>query len=250
MTPPAPLADRYAEARRTRRPLLGGHRGNPAEHPENTLRSFRSAIELGVDMIECDVHMSSDGEMVVIHDHTVDRTTDGTGMVRDLSWEELSRLDAGGGERLPRLADVLEVAREGRVGLAVEIKQIPIPYPGLEERLVEALRAAGMVEQVVVISFYHPSCAALKQLAPELQVGLLDAARPIDPVGLLEAAGADVWCPHYGAMDADLVEAVHGAGRAVGVWTVNDDPAVLWCQVCRPDSIFTDRPREILPRLR
>ena len=250
MTPPASLKERYAAARRSGVPLVGGHRGNPAAHPENTLASFRSAIELGVDMIECDVHMSADGHMVVIHDHTLDRTTDGTGMVRDLTWEELQRLDAGGGERLPSLEQVIAVAREGRVGLAIEVKQIPLPYPGLEERLVAALREAGMVDQAVVISFYHPSCRRLKELEPALQVGLLDAARPIDPVGLLRGAGGDVWCPHYGAMDPALVEEIHAAGGAVGAWTVNDEPAVLWCRLCRPDSVFSDDPAMVLPRLR
>ena len=101
----------YRRAREAGAPLVGGHRGNPAEHPENTLASFRSAIELGVDMIECDVHMSADRELVVIHDHSVDRTTDGVGLVRDLEWAELARLDAGRGERLPRLAEVISLAR-------------------------------------------------------------------------------------------------------------------------------------------
>lgn len=250
MTPAASLAERYAEARRSGRPLVGGHRGNPADHPENTLASFRSAIELGVDMIECDVHMSSDGRLVVIHDHTVDRTTNGAGMVRDLSFDELQRLDAGRGERLPLLDEVIQVAREGGVGLAIEVKQVPIPYPGLEEQLVESLRATGMVERAIAISFYHPSCRRLKELEPALQVGLLDAARPINATGLLREAGADVWCPHYGAMDPDLVQEVHSAGGAVGVWTVNDETAVLWCQVCRPDSVFSDRPADVLRRLR
>ena len=81
MSPHLSVTDRYRSARESGIPLIGGHRGNPAEHPENTLAAFRSAIELGVDMIECDVHLSADGELVVIHDHTLDRTTDGTGLV-------------------------------------------------------------------------------------------------------------------------------------------------------------------------
>src|SRR2546429_9040441 len=101
--------------------LLGGHRGNPDEYPENTLASFRSAIELGVDVIECDVHRSEDGALPVIHDPLVDRTTDGSGLVRDFSMAELKRFDAGSwkdskfaGERIPSLDEVLEVAK-GRV---------------------------------------------------------------------------------------------------------------------------------------
>lgn len=243
------VGDLYRRARGAGVPLVGGHRGNPAEHPENTLPSFRSAIELGVDMIECDVHLSADGELVVIHDHTLDRTTDGTGLVVQQRLAELRRLDAGEGERLPVLAEVCALARD-RVGLCVEIKQIPIPYPGLEERLVACLEAAGMLDQTAVISFHHGSVRRVKELEPRLVVGVLEGARPIDPVGLLRSANADIYCPHYGAMDPALVEDVHGAGGTVGVWTVDDDDAVAWCRACRPDSVFTNRPREILPALR
>jgi len=243
------VADRYRQARESREPLVGGHRGNPAEHPENTLASFRSAIELGVDMIECDVHLSSDGELIVIHDHTLDRTTDGTGLVAQRTLAELRRLDAGGGERMPLLPEVCELARD-RVGLCVEIKQIPVPYPGLEEKLVACLRDLGMIEQSAVISFHHGAIRRLKELEPALAVGVIEGARPIDPVALLRSAEADIYSPHFGAMDPQLVEEIHAAGGLVGVWTVDDAAAVAWCQACRPDSIFTNRPREILPLLR
>ena len=250
MIPPRTLKQRYAEAAETGRPLLGGHRGNPAEFPENTMASFRSAIELGMDMIECDVHQSADGRMVVIHDHSVDRTTNGTGMVRDLSWDELQELDAGHGERLPLLEEVIDLACEAGVGLCIEIKQIPIPYPGIEQQVVDALRERDMVGQAAVISFYHASCKLLKEIEPALQVGILEGARPIDPVRLLHEAGSDIYAPHYGAMDLELVQSIHANGGVVGVWTVDDPGGVLWCQYCKPDSVFTNRPREVGPLLR
>jgi glycerophosphoryl diester phosphodiesterase len=242
------VSELYERARETGTPLVGGHRGNPAEHPENTLASFRSALEVGVDLIECDVHLSADGELVVIHDHTLDRTTNGAGPVGQRTLAELRELDAGGGERLPLLAEVCELAR-GRAGLCVELKQIPIPYPGLEEKLVADLRDLDMVDQAAVISFLHSSVKHVKELEPRLSVGILEAARPIDPAGVMRGARADLYAPHYGAMDVRLVEDVHAAGGMVGAWTVDDGPAVLWCKVCRPDSVFTNRPREILPAL-
>jgi glycerophosphoryl diester phosphodiesterase len=241
--------DLYRGPRADGTPLIGGHRGNPAEYPENTLASFRSAIELGVDMIECDVHLSADGELVVIHDHTLERTTNGTGLVVQRSLAELRRLDAGNGERLPVLAEVCALARD-RVGLCVEIKQIPIPYPGLEERLVGQLRELDMVEQTAVISFDHRAVRRLRDLEPRLMTGVLEGARPIDPASLLSDARADIYAPHYGATDPDLVEEIHAAGGVVGIWTVDDAAAVAWCRACRPDSVFTNRPREILPALR
>ncbi len=241
--------DLYSRAREAGRTLVGGHRGNPAEHPENTLASFRSAIDIGVDMIECDVHLSADGELVVIHDHTLDRTTDGGGLVVQQTLADLRRLDAGNGERLPVLAEVCALARD-RVGLCIEIKQIPIPYPGLEQTLVSLLRELEMVDQSVVLSFDHRASRRVKELEPGLSTGILEGARPIDPVGMLAGARADIFAPHYGAMDPDLVEQVHAAGGAVGVWTVDDAAAVTWCRACRPDSVFTNRPREILPAFR
>lgn len=239
----------YRRAREAGAPLVGGHRGNPAEHPENTLASFRSAIELGVDMIECDVHMSADGELVVIHDHTLDRTTNGSGLVAQHTLAELRELDAGGGERLPVLAEVSQLARD-RVGLCVEIKQIPIPYPDLEAKLIAQLRDLDTLDQTAVVSFHHGAVRRLKELEPRLAVGVLEGARPIDPVAILRSADADIYSPHYGAMDPELVEQVHAAGGVVGVWTVDDAAAVAWCQACRPDSVFTNRPREILPAFR
>jgi glycerophosphoryl diester phosphodiesterase len=147
------------------------------------------------------------------------------------------------------LSEVCALAR-GRVGLCVEIKQIPIPYPGLEERLVACLGELEMIEQTTVISFHHGAVKRLKELEPRIAVGVIEGARPIDPVGLMRSAGADVYSPHYGAMDPELVREVHEAGGVVGVWTVDDAAAVAWCQACRPDSVFTNRPREILPALR
>lgn len=249
MSPSSPLRDLYERARATGRPLVGGHRGNPAEEPENTLASFRSALELGVDMVECDVHQSAQGELIVIHDHTLDRTTNGSGLVVQQSTAELRELDAGNGEHLPLLGELLELV-SGRAGLCIELKQIPIAYPGLEERLVSVLREHELVEQTAVISFLHASVRRLKELEPNLQVGILEGARPIDPVGMMRGALADIYAPHYAAMDPELVEAVHAAGGSVGVWTVDDDQAVAWCRACRPDSVFTNRPREILPALR
>ena len=97
---------------------------------------------------------------------------------------------------------------------------------------------------------HHASIRLLKELEPGLTTGILEGARPIDPVGLMRGALADLYAPHYGAMDPELVEDLHAAGGAVGVWIVDDDAAVAWCKLCRPDSIFTNRPREVLPKLR
>ena len=240
---------RYEAAHDEGRPLLGGHRGHPAENPENTLRSFRSAIAVGCDLIECDVHLSADGRLVVIHDHTLERTTNGTGLVRDHSAAELRKLDAGEGEKIPLLQEVVELAL-GKVGLVIEIKQVPPLYPGLEEKLVNMLRQLGALSECAVVSFNHMAIHELRKIEPSLQLGILEGARPMHPAKLLREAGADVYSPHWGATDPQVVKEVHSAGGAVGVWPVDDDTAVQWCKYCKPDSVFSNRPREVGAALR
>jgi glycerophosphoryl diester phosphodiesterase len=235
---------RYEAAHDEGRPLIGGHRGNPAEHPENTMRSFRSAIALGCDLIECDVHLSADGRLVVIHDHSVERTTNGRGLVRDLTAADLRKLDAGQGEKIPLLQEVVELAL-GKVGLVIEIKQAPIQYVGLEDKLLAMLRQLGAVQECAVISFHHPSIHQLHKMEPGLQLGILEGARPMHPARMLQESGADVYSPHWGATDPQLVQEVHNAGGAVAVWPVDDQAAIAWCQYCKPDAIFSNRPAEI-----
>jgi glycerophosphoryl diester phosphodiesterase len=213
------------------------------------MKSFRSAIAAGCDLIECDVHLSSDGRLVVIHDHTLERTTNGHGLVRDHTAAELRKLDAGDGEHIPLLHDVIELAL-GKVGLVIEIKQLPIVYEGLEEKLVNMLRQLGAIEECAVISFHHPAIRKLRDLDSRLQLGILEVSRPLDPARLMREAGADVFSPHWAAMDPELVSQVHAAGGAVGVWTVDDDPSVAWSKYCHPDSVFTNRPVEIGKALR
>ena len=213
------------------------------------MRSFRSAIAVGCDMIECDVHLSSDGRLVVIHDHTLERTTNGSGLVRDHTAAELRKLDAGDGEKIPLLQEVIELAL-GKVGLVIEIKQIPPLYPGLEEKLVNMLRQLGAVQECAAISFNHPVIHELRKMEPSLQLGVLEGARPIHPANILRDAGADVYSPHWGASDPQVVKEVHAAGGAVAVWPVDDEAAVAWCRYSQPDAIFSNRPREILRALR
>lgn len=236
---------------RSGRRLLGGHRGNADECPENTLASFRSAIELGVDVIECDVHLSDDRELAVIHDHLIDRTTNGTGLVRDYTLAELKAFDAGSwkdprfaGERIPGLTEVLELAR-GNVGVAIEIKNLPLPYEGIEQRVVKAVTEAGMIDDVVVISFDHRSVKRIREAEPRIMTGVLLASRPVDPLRVMADAGAEVFCPHWASIDPDTAEELHRAGKLIGVWTVDDPFALAWSRALPANAIYTNKPREI-----
>src|ERR1700680_1196286 len=182
-----------------------GHRGAMGHRPENTFASFEHALELGADWIELDVHLTRDGALAVIHDESVDRTTDGHGLVKDHTLAELKRLDAGAwfgpefaGQRIPALDEVLIWAREGNTVVDIEIKNAPIYYAGIEEAVVESLDRAGMAEQVIVISFDHRSVQRTKALETRIVTGVLYSARPTDAgVGLARAAQADAVLPHW-----------------------------------------------------
>lgn len=247
MTDAATLRRRFTSGQM----LLGGHRGNPAEFPENTLASFRSAIDLGVDLIECDVHLSADGGLPVIHDHLLERTTNGHGLVRDQTMRELQQLDAGSwkdprykAERIPALDEVLEVAR-GKVGIAIEVKNLPLIYPGIEAAVVRAVENARMVDEVVVIAFDHRSVRRVRDMNAGILTGVLEASRPVDPLRVMADAGADVFCPHWAAIEPDTAAELHAAGKAIGVWTVDDPIALAWSRALPANAVYTNNPREI-----
>jgi glycerophosphoryl diester phosphodiesterase len=238
---------------RSGRMLLGGHRGNADEYPENTLASFRSAIELDVDLIECDVHLSEDGGLPVIHDHLLDRTTSGSGLVRDYTMAELKRFDAGSwkdprfrDERIPSLDEVLAVAK-GKVGVAIEIKNLPLPYPGIEAAVVQAVKAAEMVHDVVVIAFDHRSIKRIGELEPQILTGVLEASRPVDILRVMDDAAADVFCPHWASIEPETAAELHAAGKLIGVWTVDDVFSLTWAKALPANAIYTNKPREIRP---
>jgi len=246
-------AESLAAKLRSGRILLGGHRGNADEFPENTLASFQSAIELGVDVIECDVHRSEDGGLPVIHDHLLDRTTDGSGLVRDHTMAELRRFDAGSwkdqrfkDERIPSLDEVLALAK-GRVGVAIEIKNLPLPYPGIADAVVTAVRDAAMIHDVVVISFDHRCVKRVGELEPEILTGVLEASRPVDILRVMDDAEADVFCPHWASIEPETAQELHAAGKLIGVWTVDDPVSLAWSKALPANAIYTNKPREIRP---
>lgn len=233
---------------------MGGHRGNPAEFPENTLASFSSALDLGLGVIECDVHLTADGELAVIHDPTLDRTTNGSGPVATRTMAELSGLDAGQGQRIPRLEEVLELAR-GRAGVAIEVKGMledetaPSTYSGIEARVVQAVRDAGMTRDVAVISFDHSVVATVKEMEPEIVGGVLVISQPMMLGHLLAGTPAEVYSPHWSSIGPDTIRQVRDAGKFVAVWTVDDEAALRTCQELGVDAVYTNRPRDLITAL-
>lgn len=193
-----------------------GHRGAAAYEPENTLRSIRTALAMGVAAVEVDVQLTQDGELAVIHDATVDRTTNGKGLVREFTLAELKKLDAGKGEPIPSLAEVVaEVA--GKAHLVIEVK-----HPEAAPAVLQFFRTRDIFEVTHVISFWHPVVQNLKEREPLLRTGVLLVGCPADPVGLARAALAEALVLHYAYVTPDLVQAAHAAGLLVYIWNIDD----------------------------
>lgn len=216
-----------------------GHRGARHEAPENTLAGIEVGLRAGCEAIEIDVHLSADGKLVVIHDDTVDRTTNGTGAVIEQTFADLRALDAGDGQQIPTLAEVLDAVR-GKAELFVEIKAA-----GCEQPVVDAARAAGLVDATLVKAFDHRFARATKLLEPGLRVGCLLYGRPLDPAGVVRAAGGDFISLSAGFVDAELVEAAHAGGIAVCAWNCNDPAEVARFAATGLDWLGTDVPTKV-----
>jgi glycerophosphoryl diester phosphodiesterase len=221
-----------------------GHRGAAAEEPENTLRGFQRGLDAGVAGMELDVQVTRDGRLAVIHDATVDRTTNGRGRVRDFTLAQLQKLDAGQGERIPGLEEVVDLV-QGRAYLLVELK-----HPEAAPALLRFCRERRLFDGVRLISFWHPVIKTLKEQEPRLQTGALMVGCPADPRDLARAAGADTLVLNYQYVNRELVDAAHRQGLNVVVWNI-DAPEILKSYLeMNPDAICTNRPGEIIDFLR
>lgn len=218
--------------------VVAGHRGARNLIPENTLPSLAHAVELGVNELEIDLRPSRDGRIMIIHDATVDRTTDGSGAVRELTFEQLRALDAGNGEQIPTLAEVLDATE---VSLQVEIKDPAVIDPVLE--LLD--ERPGEISRLAPTSFDAESVHRLARAWPDVCVGLINAvARP----GLLDEAievGAGRVLVGLESTDTAFVRAAHRYGLQVNVWQVNTVADVHQAVDLGVDGFTTDDPRVV-----
>lgn len=207
-----------------------GHRGARSIAPENTLESIRAANKCGADYVEVDVRLSKDGYLVVIHDEAVDRTTNGTGRVEEMTIEEIKHLDAGRGEKVPTLTEAVALVQELDLGIVVEMKE-----EGLEDLVVQELEG----RRAVVTSFRHASVREIKELA-DIKTGIIISSLPIKPVDLALWADADSIFPRI--TNPNLFKNAHRAGLEVYPWTINDPDQVRWLKRLGADGLVTDNP--------
>jgi glycerophosphoryl diester phosphodiesterase len=256
------------------RPRVAAHRGGAALWPENSLAAFAGALALGVDLLELDVHLSADGEVVVIHDATLARTTEGSGAVRASPAAALRRLrlrGPGGAlteERVPLLDDVLALVAPSSAGLLVELKgpatavryargpdgQVAIEpgpvYEGMEERVLARLEAAGLTARATLMAFNPAVLVRVRALAPARRTTLLvsrgqverAAARATDTLAWAARLGVTDLGLEHTLVDAAVVTGARTDGLVLGAWTVNDEGALRRLVALGIDIVTSDRP--------
>ncbi|MEK4533076.1 glycerophosphodiester phosphodiesterase family protein [Solibacillus sp. FSL W7-1472] len=235
------------------------HRGATAYTPENTIAAFDLAVDMKADYIEIDVQRSKDGELVLIHDTTVDRTTDGTGKVGDLTLEQLRSLDAGSwkgeqfaGEPIPTFEEILD-HYHGKIGILIELKA-PELYPGIEEQVAAALIERNLHkpqnEKIIIQSFNFESIKKMDQLLPKVPIGVLTSNRADTTLEALQefSTYADWFNPSYGIVTEELVNQVHSLGMQIGSWTVRSQEAADFLFEMGVDAIISDYPDYVDPR--
>lgn len=228
------------------RPLLIAHRGASAHAPENTPAAFALAMQQQADGIELDVKRCASGEVVVLHDHTVDRTTNGAGAVESLTLAQLRALDAGSGERIPTLDEVLDLIEpEPGFLINIEITNYDTPRDGLEGEVVRIVQRRGFGRRTLYSSFNHLLVRRLASLHPDVPRALLYWAEGplyIRNVWLSPFIRHEFRHPHFGMVTPQFVQAMHAARRRVNVWTVNDEADIRRMAALGVDGIIGDSP--------
>jgi len=222
------------------------HRGATAIEPENTLRGFRYALGLGAQRVELDVHLSRDHQLVVMHDATVDRTTNGSGAVAEMTVQQIKQLDAGKGERVPLLPEVIELFQEhwkngGESKLQIELKGSNSAAP-----TVEAIVQNNIADKVVLSSFDEAQLTRAMQLLPQTTYVFLTAKLEPDPLEIALRIGASGVHLNHKLATREWVQCVHDAGLQARVWNIDEIERMKWALDLGVDGIGSNHPQLLL----
>ncbi|MDR0285669.1 MAG: glycerophosphodiester phosphodiesterase [Propionibacteriaceae bacterium] len=232
------------------------HRGASGYAPENTLAAFRLASDLGADGVELDVQLSKDGEVVVLHDETVDRTTNGTGWVKDLTLRELQALDASLGNEtypgatIPTLDEVFDALADSPLTINIEIKDSRVAYPGLAEKVLAMIDERDWEYRVTISSFNHMTLAHIRQIGSLVYTGVLFDDILFEPWNYAHQLWATALHPPLEYVDsvANLLREAHNSLLEINVWTVNEVADIDRMLTRRVDGIITNYPDRALER--
>ncbi len=227
------------------------HRGFKGQYPENTMLAFKKAVEAGADGIEFDVHLSKDGELVIIHDESVDRTTDGTGLVGDMTYAQLKKLNASNLykehdiERIPSLREYLEFSKELDIITNIELKTSIIDYPGIEDKVYNLIKEYALDDKIIISSFNHDSLVRFKKLAPNIKCGVLESSRIYQPWNYVKSLGMDYYHPMNFTMSEQIAEKFAENNIGLNIWFAKADYDYSLYLSCKPTGLITDYPNKV-----
>lgn len=234
--------------------LIYAHRGARGYAPENTMSAFHQALNCNADGIELDVQLTKDQQLVICHDHTIDRTSSGTGWIKDFTLAQLKTLDFGtwfapsfAGESIPTFQDFFAWYVTTPLLLNIEIKNGPVIYEGIEEQLISTMisnipKDFDLYNRIIISSFYHPSLVKIKQINRQIKTGVLFDDRPIDVLSLIQQTKADYLHPHWHYLERNWIEAAHEAGIGVNSYTINTQEEFDFSCATNIDGLFSDFP--------
>jgi len=218
------------------------HRGYSEKYPENSLLAFSKAIEVGCDGIELDVHLSADNVPVIMHDEKVDRTSDGSGLVRSMTLTQLKRLKLAGGERIPTLEEYFDLVKTAGIITNIELKNNVFWYEGMEEQVYHLIYKYGLQDKVILSSFNHYSILQCKKLDPKIPCGFLNASWMIDAGKYTEKYGVEYYHPRVQSLTDEVIEELHGRGILINTYTVNEPKKMEWLIERNIHGIITNDP--------
>ncbi|MFC5463187.1 glycerophosphodiester phosphodiesterase [Lederbergia graminis] len=232
--------------------LILAHRGSAGTHPENTMESFKAAEKAGADGIELDVHFSKDGEIVVIHDNTVDRTTDGTGYINQLTLAELKKLKANyhykhffnKASRIPTLREVFEWLSGNQLLCNIELKNSDQPHEGLEDKVIELIKEFNLVTRTFISSFNHYSLVYINNQYPEMETAPLYNDILYKPWEYAKTLGSIGIHPKYKVITNEMIETAIENGIAVRPYTINKEKDMKRFIQANCSAIITDYPEK------
>ncbi|MCJ7689798.1 MAG: glycerophosphodiester phosphodiesterase [Clostridiaceae bacterium] len=228
------------------------HRGASAYFPENTMLSFEKALEMGCTGIETDVQMTRDGVLVLIHDEMVNRTTNGDGLVKDYTYSELNKLDAGSwmgeeftGVKIPTVEELIYLVQDKNIIINFEIKSGVIIYEDIEQKLIELIYKHKIAHKVILSSFNHYSIAKCNKISKGISTGVLYMAGIYKPYDYAKTVGANAIHPYFLAISEEVIKQTKKHRIKVNVFTVNDEKYMKSFLEMKVDGIITDYPDKL-----
>ena len=233
------------------------HRGFSGNYPENTMLAFRKAVEIGVDGIELDVHLTKDNQLVIIHDEDIRRTGNGEGLVRDMTLEELRKFDYSarfsgvyGFNAIPTLKEYFDLVKDTAVITNIELKTGVFEYPTIEKRVIDMIREYGLEDRIILSSFNHYTILRCKEIAPDIKRGFLSESWLINYGKYTAENGVQCCHPIHYFLTDETVKEMHDAGCEINTWTVNEYDDIKRLSELGVDALIGNYPDRMIELLR